>query len=197
MEESRIRLLRRRQIIYTNLLFLIYAGVVFGFILTGATTPIVYLILAVIFLISPISLLFRSPNLLLLLFPSMRELANYEKEKLGDQWLRYQLSFVLIQLGASIIFFIQTAIRPHVVFMDGIPIWYFIVIPLILLILANSSERSHARRIDNHNYEELKSYTADRILLTTIFTSIAMVVMVVVIIIYQVMESSWSQLGPY
>lgn len=198
MEDTRIRSLRCKELLYTNLIFVVYAGIVFGLIFNQAATPIVYTAMAVIFAISPISMLvIRKSNILFILFPGMSELLRYEKEKLGDQWLRYQLSNVYLQLLGSIFFLIQAIIRPNHPFIDGLPLWYFVAIPSILWILGNLNVRSQARRIDQHNYEQLKLYTSDRVLFTSIFSVVALVVTGVAIVAYKLLEMSWSNIGPY
>lgn len=198
MEDIRVRSLRRRELFYTNLIFVIYATIMFGLIFNQATAPLVYTAMAVIFAISPLSMLIiRKSNILFYLFPGMSELLRYEKEKLGDQWLRYQLSNVFLQLAVSIFFIIQAVIRPANPFIDGLPLWYFIVIPFILWILGNLNIRSQARRIDQYNYEQLKLYTADRVLFTSIFSVVALVITGVAIIAYKLLEMSWSNIGPY
>ncbi|SDZ24773.1 hypothetical protein [Thermoactinomyces sp. DSM 45892] len=198
MEDTQLRSLRRKELLYTNILFIVYAVVIFGLILGRASTPFVYTVLAVIFAISPLSMIvFHRSNVLYLMFPGMNELLCYEKEKLGDQWLRYQLSNVYLQVAVSLFFLIQAIIRPAHPFVNGLPLWYFLVVPAVLWTLGNLNIRSQARRIDRSDYEQLKIYTGDRVLFTSIFSIVALVITGVVFVAYKILEKSWSHIGPF
>ncbi|TCP69304.1 hypothetical protein EDD57_11027 [Baia soyae] len=198
MEDTQLRSLRQKELLYTNILFVVYAVIVFGLIFSRASTPLVYAVLAIIFAISPLSMvLARKSNILYLMFPGMNELLRYEQEKLGDQWLRYQLSNVYLQVAVSLFFVIQAIIRPAHPFSNGLPLWYFLVVPAVLLILGNLNVRSQARRIDQSNYEQLKIYTGDRVLFTSIFAIVALVITGVVFVAYKILEKSWSHIGPF
>src|SRR4051812_43433035 len=112
MKQVQQKELRKKQLIYMNLVFFLYGIIAYGVIFTGSTGFVVYLVLAGIFLLSPVSFfLFRTPQPLLVLFPRMKELQVYEKEKLKDAWFSYYVTNAILQAAASIFFIIQAFIR--------------------------------------------------------------------------------------
>lgn len=180
MEESRLRTLRRKQMLYMNILFVISLLLFFTLVISEATAPVIYTVLGLIFLISPLSLqIVKRPNPFLLLFPGMKELFQYEKEKLGESWRNYHTSGFILQMVLSLFFFIQAMMREaDAPFMEGIPSWYLIVIPLILFVMVNMNTRFHARRIDQKTEEQLKAYAYEKMLFSIVFASVALVMTV-------------------
>jgi hypothetical protein len=190
MEQSQLKQLRKRQLVYTNIIFLFYGLITYSVIFSGARGLIVYLVLAAIFLISPIGFFaFRTPQPLYLLFPRMKELQAYEKEKLKDAWFSYHITFVILQVAAAIFFVIQAFIRhPKHAFIEGIPYWLIVAISAVLLWIGNSNQIFHNRRIDYKTYEQLKSYAEDRRVFSLVFASVALVMTVLAIIVVWVMS---------
>lgn len=177
MEESRLRTLRRKQLIYMNLVFAFTLLILLALVLSQASGAVVYTVLGIIFLIPPISLqIAKRPHPFLQFFPGMKELTRYEMEKLGDSWRRYYTSGFLLQFALSIFFFIQALMRDgKTPFTEGIPFWYLIVIPLIMLLILNLNLRFHARRMDQKTPEQLKVYADEKMLFSLIFASVSIV----------------------
>lgn len=190
MEKAHLHALRKKQLLLTNLIFLFYAIIVFAVIFSKATGLVVYLVLAVIFLISPLGLLlFRTPQPLYLLFPGMKELQTYEQTKLKDAWFSYQLTSSILQIAASIFFLIQALIRnPKLPFIEGIPYWVIFAIFVVLLWIGNGNQLFHARRIDHKTYEQLKVYTEDRRTFAIVFAIVALVITGIAIVVVSVMS---------
>ncbi|MXQ53557.1 hypothetical protein [Shimazuella alba] len=190
MEQAHLRSLRKKQLLYTNIIFLLYGILAYGVIFSRATGLVVYLVLAAIFLISPIGFfMFRSPQPLYLLFPRMKELQTYEKNKLKDAWFSYHITFAILQVAATIFFIIQAFIRnPKLAFIDGIPYWIIFAVSAILLWIGNGNQLFHARRLDNKTYEQLKVYAADRRTFAMVFAIVALVMTVIAIFVVSIMS---------
>lgn len=190
MEQVQQKELRKKQLIYTNLIFLLYGVIAYGVIFTGSTGFVVYLVLAGIFLLSPVSFfLFRTPQPLLVLFPRMKELQVYEKEKLKDAWFSYYVTNAILQAAASIFFIIQAFIRnPKLAFIEGIPVWLIFAISAILLWIGNGNQLFHAKRMDTKTYEQLKSYAEDRRTFALVFATVALVMTVIAILAVSIMS---------
>lgn len=176
MTEKQVQQLRWKQFLYQNLLYLLYGFLFFFLIVTGASGPIVYGVLAIILLITPISVwLFKTPHLLLYQLPVLRKLKEYEKEKLQEVWWKYYSVSAFLQVLASLFFLIQMFVRDmDRPFAEGIPNWYFWVILLLFIPLVNWYDWLHVQKIDRKSSEELKAFTADRFLFTIIFSCVAL-----------------------
>lgn len=190
MEQVQQKELRKKQLIYTNLIFFLYGIIAYGVIFTGSTGLVVYLVLAGIFLISPVSFfLFRTPQPLLVLFPRMKELQVYEKEKLKDAWFSYYVTNAILQVAASIFFIIQAFIRnPKLAFIEGIPVWLIFAISAILLWIGNGNQLFHAKRMDTKTYEQLKSYAEDRRTFALVFATVALIMTLIAILAVSIMS---------
>lgn len=173
-----------------NLIFLLYGIIAYGVIFAGSTGFVVYLVLAGIFLISPVGFfLFRTSQPLLVLFPGMKELQVYEKEKLKDAWFSYYVTNAILQVAASIFFIIQAFIRnPKLAFIQGIPVWLIFAISAILLWIGNGNQLFHAKRMDSKTYEQLKSYAQDRRTFALVFATVALVMTLVAILAVSIMS---------
>lgn len=191
MLEGRLQGLRKQQVIYSNLLWVVYLAIPLSLAIWGATAPVVYSVLGVLMLVSPFWLLvLKRPNPLLLLFPGMKELARYEEEKLGEHWRRYNLSGLFLSIALSIFFFVQAVMRNgNDPFIVGIPFWYLLAVPVLVLWVANINLRFHSRRIDQKTTEQLQAYADDRILLSIIFASVLSVFAVVGALVYSVLST--------
>lgn len=190
MEQAQQKKLRKKQLIYMNLIFLLYGIIAYGVIFAGSTGFVVYLVLAGIFLISPVGFfLFRTSQPLLVLFPGMKELQVYEKEKLKDAWFSYYVTNAILQVAASIFFIIQAFIRnPKLAFIQGIPVWLIFAISAILLWIGNGNQLFHAKRMDSKTYEQLKSYAQDRRTFALVFATVALVMTLVAILAVSIMS---------
>jgi hypothetical protein len=190
MDQVKQKVLRKKQLIYTNLIFLFYGIIAYSVIFTGATGLVVYLVLAGIFLISPIGFfLIRTPQPLFLLFSGMKELQRYEKEKLKDAWFSYYVTNSILQVAATIFFIIQAFIRnPKLAFIEGIPPWIIFVISAILLWIGNGNQLFHAKRMDTKTYEQLKSYAEDRRTFAMVFAIVALVMTGIAIFAVSIMS---------
>lgn len=180
MEKTLRRRLQKKQALYTNIIYLIYILIVLLFILSRASAFVVYSILGIIFLLSPISLwLTQHPNPLLLLFPGMKPLIDDEKERLGDVGRTYYLSGALLQLALSGFCFVQAFLRGTAPFIEGIPWWYWFAAALALFYIGNLNLRFHHRRLDQKSQEELAVYAKDRALFSVVFASVFLFFVVV------------------
>lgn len=180
MEKNQLTNLRKKQIIYTNLIYFGYFLLVVVLLLAQASAFIVYSVLGVIFLLSPISLwLTKRPNPLLLLFPQMKDLIDYEREKLGEVSRRYFISGMILQLILSGFCFFQAIIRGNVLFIEGIPWWYLLIVFLLLTYIGNLNLRFHIRRFDQKNTKELSVYAKDQTLFTLVFAVVFIVFAVI------------------
>lgn len=191
IEESRLATLRKKQIVYSNILYITYMVIIFGLISVRLSAPVLYGILGGFFVIVPIILYFiKINNPLILLFPQMKEIFQYEKEKLGENWRRYYTSGFLMQVALGIFFIVQAFFRAgDGAFIDGIPMWYFIVTPIVMLVIGNVNLRFHIRRMDGKTVEQLKDYAYDKMLFSTVFFSVALVFILVGAVVVKVFTS--------
>ncbi|MGA9174013.1 MAG: hypothetical protein WBZ33_08590 [Thermoactinomyces sp.] len=189
MQEKRLHELRQKQWIYSNLLYLIMIALFFAFLFLGLAASVVYFVLGLLFVLFPIaSQWMKSPNPFLLLFPGMRELHQYERDKLGERWRAYYASTSLLLAVAGVFFFVQAWVRDgDVRFGEGVPWWYFVVVPIFLLVIGNSHLRSQTKRIDRKTPEELKAYASDKMLFSLVFASVALGMTIIGTIVYLLM----------
>lgn len=173
MEEQLQKQLLRKQVLYTNIIYLFYLLVVLILIFVQASSVVVYSILGIVFLLSPVSIWFtKKPNPLLQLFPGMSALMNDERQRLGKVGRTYYLSGALLQLALSGFCFFQAFIRGEIPFTEGIPWWYVLVAALILFYLGNVSLRFHQKRLAQKSQEELVRYAKDQTLFSLIFLGV-------------------------
>jgi hypothetical protein len=189
MQENRIRELRQKQLIYTNILYVCFLLFLFVFIFFKVTATAVYLLLGIFCLVSLLgSLLTKAPNPLILLFPGMKEVNRYEKEKLGERWSAYHLSSVLLLLVGGIFFFVQAWVRDgNAPFVDGMPGWYLAGAPIAFLLIANWHLLSHIKRIDKWSAEKLRAYAGEKMLFSVVFVSVVLGMTVLGTLIYLLM----------
>ncbi|WP_147635519.1 hypothetical protein [Risungbinella massiliensis] len=191
MTEGKLRALRKTQFLMQNITYLLYGALLALLILVGASGPIVYGVLALLLLISPLTIwFFKKTHPIYVLVPSLRELESYEKEKLQGAWQKFYSGSSLLQVAISLFFVVQVIIRdPQRPFVDGLPIAYFIVVCMAFLLLANWNDWSNAARIDQKTTEQLQSFTDDRFLMTVIFGGVALVMTGLGWIVINVMTS--------
>lgn len=165
--------LLQKQILYTNIIYLFYLLVVLILIFVQASSVVVYSILGIVFLLSPVSVwLTKKPNPLLQLFPGMNALMDDERKRLGEIGRTYYLSGALLQLALSGFCFFQAFIRGEIPFTEGVPWWYLLVAALILFYLGNVSLRFHQKRLAQKSQEELIRYAKDQALFSLIFLGV-------------------------
>jgi len=176
MQKQKLQELRKRQWVYTNLVFVILLAIFYLLVLLNISSKTMYVLLGVAFLVYPLStMLAKSPQPLVAFFPGMRELIGYEKDKLQDSWRHYYASSAILFVAFSVFFFIQAIFRPgNAPFMEGIPSWYLIAIPLVLFFIGNMNLRFHNRRIDGKSPEQLKAYALERMLFSIVFAAVVL-----------------------
>lgn len=120
------------------------------------------------------------------LFPSMKPLLDYEREKFGPEWeknMRLQAKLNVILL----IVFVLQALRPS----DNLPfdarfLLFYIGLAVFMMILINVSHYFHVRKVDSGNSEALQGYTKKVLLLGIIgglFVTGVIIVLIVLTII--------------
>lgn len=173
MEKNEIQHLRKKQYIYFNTILLICAGVICGIVALQWSAMTVYAILGVsCWLIAFAGYWAKSINPVLLLFPDMNVLNQYERKKLGDSWRKYHLSSVMLLSVLGLFFFVQAWFRGKSPFLEGIPAWYVIVIILAVFLLCNFGLYTHIRRFDRLTPQVLQAYVNEHSLFAIIFASV-------------------------
>ncbi|WP_124727859.1 hypothetical protein [Staphylospora marina] len=174
MRDERLGELRRKERIWTNLLLAVYSAFFLWFS-TSVESRLAYMAIGLFLLVLPIwSFLSKHPHPPLLLFSGMKELAEYEREKMGGAWDRNRLASSLILLMLSLLFFLQAALREGGnPFMEGLPVWYPLLGPLVLFVAGNILLRANSRRIDTMDSEKLQAYLEDRSLFLIVFACVA------------------------
>jgi hypothetical protein len=174
MHDERLGELRRKERIWTNILLAAYS-VFFLWLSTSVESRLAYVAIGTLLLALPVwSFLSRHPHPPLLLFSGMKELAEYEREKMGSAWNRHRIASSLILLMLSLLFFIQAVLRDGGrPFMEGLPVWYPLLGPLALFVAGNILLRANSRRIDTMDSEKLQNYLEDRSLFLIVFACVA------------------------
>jgi hypothetical protein len=149
---------------------------VIGLILfLNATRGDIYELLGVSFLAVVVGQWLNKTSSILSL-SNMKELDAWEREKLGENWFKYYFPGILLRIILAIYFFMQAGLYSgKTPFRSEIPLWYLIVIPLILIFIGNLNMTFHARRIDTKTKDELKQYTQEKMLFTKIFAAVVSV----------------------
>ena len=140
MDKERVQRLRRKQRIGLNLFYLVISGFVIGLILfLNATRGDIYELLGVSFLAVVVGQWLNKTSSILSL-SNMKELDAWEREKLGENWFKYYFPGILLRIILAIYFFMQAGLYSgKTPFRSEIPLWYLIVIPLILIFIGNRS----------------------------------------------------------
>lgn len=170
MDDQLRKELQKKRVLYTNIIYIIYLIIVLFLVLLQASALVVYSLLGMIFLLSPLGLWFmKSPNPLLLLFPGMNVLLKEERGRLGEVGRTYYLAGTILQLLLSGFCFFQGFVRGSISFLEGIPWWYLLVVAVLLIYIGNLDLRFHIRRLEQKNKEELIAYAKDRALFSMVF----------------------------
>ncbi len=173
MEKNKIQHLRNKQYIYFNTILLIYTGVFCSLFALQWSAMAVYAILGVFcWLIAFGSYWTKSLNPVLLLFPDMNLLNQYERRKLGESWRKYHFSSIMLLFVLGLFVFEQAWFRGNSPFLEGMPAWYVIVIIAAVFLLCNLSLFIHIRRFDRLSPEALQAYANERSLFAIIFASV-------------------------
>lgn len=191
MTEGKLRSLRKTQLLMHNIAYVLYGVLLAILIIVGASGPVVYGVLAILLLITPLTIwFFKKTHPLYAFVPSLRELETYEKEKLQGAWQKFYSGSSLLQVAMSLFFVVQVIIRDSQrPFIDGLPIAYFIVVCIAFLVLANWNDWSNAARVDQKTTEQLQSFTDDRFLMTVIFGGVALIMTGIGWVVINVMTS--------
>ncbi|MBA4547779.1 hypothetical protein H1R82_08215 [Thermoactinomyces intermedius] len=175
MDPAKRNELRKKQRIYTNVLILVYLGILALLALAQLSSLVIYTLLGVLcFLVAISSFWLKTFHPTLLLFPGMKELIRYEKEKLGETWKKYHLSSVILAVVLGVFFLGQAWFRQDLYFLEGIPVWYIAVFIVGVFLIGNLSLFAHARRFDRLSEEQIRVHAAERSLFTVIFACVVL-----------------------
>lgn len=174
MDQVRLTEFRKKQWLYTNIIYLLYLCIICFFIMIKVSGWVVYVFVGMIFFISAVAgFFFKIGNPILLLFPGMRDISNYERGKLGEAWRQYHLVTLLLQLLLALFSFSQAWVKGQQVgFLQGIPLWYWIVAVLLLVYMGNLNLRFHIRRFDQKSNAQLVEFAKDQSLFTLILIGV-------------------------
>lgn len=180
MDKEKVQELRKKQRLFLNMLLFLYIGILIGLILMlKATREDIYELLGISFLISVVAqwVYKTSPTLALL---STKELVQWERERLGESWRKYYLPGTILRVILAAYFFMQAGLYAgKTPFKYEIPLWYLIVIPFVLIVVANVNMTWHSRRIDTKTMDELKQYSQEKMLFTKIFAIVSSVMILI------------------
>jgi hypothetical protein len=174
MEASQLKELRKKQRIYQNILFVIYFLLFLGFLYFEVSSLVVFITLGTILILAGIMILITNrTGFVLRLFPNMKELYEYELDKLGKARKKYYAPSVILSMVAAVILFMQAIFRAsEKPLIEQVPIWYFLVVFAVILYTANMNLRIHIRRVDTQSEEKLVEYAQEKLLFTIILSVI-------------------------
>ncbi|SHE65545.1 hypothetical protein SAMN05444392_102244 [Seinonella peptonophila] len=181
MKKDDLQRLRKQQWFYINGLYLFYIVILCLLLAFQASAFIVYTLIGIVFLLQSMpTLIFATGNPLLAIFPPMRTIWQYEREKLGVVWRRYYLSQSLLQILVALFAFVQAWLRwGQATFLEGVPIWYIVIAVIVLIYIGNLNQHLHIRRFDQMEQAKLIELAKDRSLFTMILAAIFLVFLVV------------------
>lgn len=190
MEKTEIQHLRKKQSIYFNTILLIYTGAFCGIVALQWSAMAVYVILGVFCWVTAFASYWaKSLNPVLLLFPDMKVLNQYERRKLGKSWRKYHLSSVMLLSVLGVFFFAQAWFRGKSSFLEGMPAWYVIVIIVAVFLLCNLGLFTHIRRFDRLSPEALQAYANEHSLFAIIFASVFLGMTLIGTVVFLLMTS--------
>jgi hypothetical protein len=173
MDDLRLRKLRTTQFILINS-FILVALTTFTLFTTifisNYSLAIFQRISGVVILVTAImNMISKSLNFNLLgLFPSMRELMKYEKEKLGKEFFKIRWTQFSVQLFVALMLLFQSFFQhtpQNVTFSVQEYMLFIIPFLLILMIGINIGLVYHVKKIDKGTVETLKGYNKRSILI--------------------------------
>ncbi|HHY73646.1 MAG TPA: hypothetical protein GX497_10590 [Bacillus bacterium] len=186
MTSIELKKMRVRQIVASNIL--IVAAIVIYFVLItvlNITYTQLFLALGVILLCQALIGLLKkdSTNSFISIF---KQVAIYEKEKMGAEWKKKQKSEVIWRFLLSSIMFFQSYLhsesKDKMAQMDLI---YMLFFAIFVIVLVNISLLFHIRKVDRSNTEEdLKGYTLKTNLKAVIIGIVSGVIMFSITIWY-------------
>ncbi|RAL25828.1 hypothetical protein [Thermoflavimicrobium daqui] len=177
MEASLLKELRKKQWIYQNIIFLVYTILFLVLVFSGVSSLIVFLVLGGFLILSAVIRYFtKRPYLFLTIFPGMREIEKYERDKLGNAWLKFFAPSMILPITVGLVLFIQALFRgKQTPFISGIPIWYFIIAWILLIYIGNMNLRFHIRRMDQSSAETIREYAQEKMTFAILFTIVVLI----------------------
>lgn len=168
MDDLRLRKLRTTQFILSNLFILVAAIPILLFISTYSLAIFQRIIGVVILVTAIMNMISKSLNFNLFgLFPSMRELMKYEKEKLGKEYRKIRWTQFSAQLFVALMLLFQSFFQhtPDITFSVQETMLFTIPVLIITVIGINIGLVYHVKKIDNGTEETLKGYNKSSILI--------------------------------
>lgn len=168
MDPARLKKLRVQQFLLMNS-FILVAIIIFTLLIDIYSLSSFQRILGIIiFALAIFSILKKTMHLNLYgLFPSMRELMKYEKNKLGKEYPKMRWTHIASQLFISLMFLAQSFFQhtPRIEF--SLKDTMIITTPgvLVLLVAMNIGLIYHAKKVDSGTNESLKGFTKKSILI--------------------------------
>jgi glucan phosphoethanolaminetransferase (alkaline phosphatase superfamily) len=167
MDPTRLKKLRIQQFILMNS-FILVAVIIFTLLIDRFSLSSFQRVAGIIiFSLAIFGILKKTTNLNVYgLFPSMRELMKYEKNKLGNEYPKTRWLHIASQLFVSVILLTQSFFQsaPH----SEIPLkdTMLIAVPVVLVLLAamNIALIYHSKKVDSGTNESLKGFTMKSIL---------------------------------
>lgn len=163
-----------------NLIFILIMGLIIGAVfLEDIPRGQIYRILSIILIGSVINQWWgkNSPIPTLL---ELKEINAWEREKLGENWFKYHFPNMLLRFILGAYFCMQCFVyKEKIPFRYELPLWYWIVIPVLIICMANVNMTFHTRRIDTKTKDELKTYSQEKMLFTKIFAVVASIMAVI------------------
>ncbi|NIK11656.1 hypothetical protein [Alkalibacillus almallahensis] len=188
LPESDLKQMRTKQILVTNALFILLMAI-FVVLVT-----LVDMRMTLFFLVLGVSLLSQSivgfikKQPIKSLVPIFNRVANYEQQKLGDEWEKQRKIGHFTNLLVSMLMLFQAYIyhgsKNYYIQMDII-IWAFLL--TLFLVVINISMIIHIRKVDRASTKlEFKGYSWRSFLVAFVLAFILVFVIIAFIIIYAV-----------
>ncbi len=173
--EQELKKLRDKQIILQNIIYVFSVGLVGIFLIfVNSLKAFSFLAGAIClssFLIGMISR--KRGELIGIIFPSMKPLFDYERDKLGTEYWKLKKRQLIMQALLTILMFFQAITIPYGISVSEKPNLYVLLpMALVMLVVLNISSYFHIKSVDKSN-SELKGY-ANRTLLYGIIGGIVL-----------------------
>ena len=179
MENSRLKVLRRKQFIEYNISFIVGLLLFFLLLYVGIALN-KFMIFFSVLLFSIVIFKSKYNKYIFRVFPYKEELFLYEKNKLGKEWYSFNRTNNVATIVLGIVSLLQSILAKDTVISIKVLKILIIISPLYLILL-NSSLYFHIKKIDNGGNSSFVGYTKKRLILS-ILAGIVFVIILTAIV---------------
>lgn len=183
MDNELLLKLRKRQYIFMNILILALFVLFFFFFDSPNFNRIFYIFMSGLIVVNIIRYIIKK-EITINFIPFMKPLVEYEKEKLGPEWVKMQKQNFIMQIILLVLFLPKAFFPPRTVqFTINEKLTFYLPLLIILIVGVNIATYFHAKKVDKSNTEELRGYSTKNLVLGLVFGLVLAALITVVAII--------------